>query len=125
MKPSRSLATPINAFRFVSLIPFDRTHSLGGKRVERWNTFHTFLAKGSGDVEDHCSLLCSLLLGFGLEAYVVMGTANDEPHTWVLTCVKRSASDFPKIEFWETLTGERRDADDPRSLKYYKNISCV
>lgn len=37
-----------------------------------------------GDIEDHCNLLCSLFLGFGLDAYVVVGTNNNGNHFWVL-----------------------------------------
>ena len=85
LRPSRVIESPFHAFRFVSLIPFDRSEALGGKRIERWNCLHSFLAKGSGDVEDHSTLLCSLLIGFGIEAYVAVGTAGGEPHTWVLT----------------------------------------
>ena len=43
-------------------------------RKNIWNRFHTFLVQKYGDVEDHCNLLCSLLLGFGLDAYVCIGT---------------------------------------------------
>lgn len=39
-----------------------------------WNTCHTFLSLGKGDLENHVLLLCSLLLGFGLDAYVCVGT---------------------------------------------------
>ena len=44
-----------------------------------------------GDCEDHAVLLCSLLLGFGLDAYVcIVGTVidnneNERDHLWVLT----------------------------------------
>ena len=33
-----------------------------------------FISRRRGDVEPHAYLLCSLLLGFGLDAYVVLGT---------------------------------------------------
>ena len=57
----------------------------------------------SQDCEDHAVLLCSLLLGFGLDAYVCVGTkVRDAVHTWVCTI----ASDG-RVTFWESLTGDR------------------
>lgn len=44
--------------------------------------------QGRGDIEMHAVLLCSLLLGFGLDAYVVIGASSDGPHLWVLTILK-------------------------------------
>lgn len=43
--------------------------------MQVFHRHHTFLARGAGDVEDHALLLCSLLLGVGLDAYVVAGTS--------------------------------------------------
>ncbi len=61
-----------------------------------------------GGVEEHATLLCSLLLGCGLDAYVCIGTQRVEsapvpvPHAWVLTISPSAA-----ITFWEPLTGQR------------------
>jgi len=52
----------------------------------------------------HALLLCSLLLGFGLDAYVVIGASSDGPHLWVLTILKSSQNKI-KYTFWESLTG--------------------
>lgn len=70
---SRILPTALHAARFVRLIPFVPDVDVGGERTNVWNSLHVFLSRGYGDVEDHCALLCSLLLGFGLDAYVVCG----------------------------------------------------
>jgi len=51
-------------------------------RLDVWHSLHTFIAQRSGDVQEHAVLLCSLLLGFGLDAYVCVGT--------VWQCVWRS-----------------------------------
>ena len=54
------------------------------------------------DVENHCLLLCSLLLGFGLDSYVCVGTkARGTPHLWVMTV----SNDEPT--FWDAVTGQR------------------
>jgi len=48
-------------------------------------------------------LLCSLLLGFGLDAYVCVGTKlRGASHTWVVTI-----STDGRATFWESLTGDR------------------
>lgn len=112
----RLLETPRQAARFVSLLPFRRLPSLGGQdgsaRVEQWSALHTFLTAGHGDVEDHARLLCGLLLGFGLEAFVCIGTkgisavdsdrVTSVAHAWVLTYGSNG-----KVVFWESLTAER------------------
>ena len=104
----------------MSLIPFTRSEASGGQRIEKWNTYHSFLAKRAGDVEDHCALLCSLLLGFGLDAYVAIGKVGKDTHCWVLTCTEERV-----VEFWETSTGQRMRFDDDRASKFYTSISCV
>lgn len=43
-------------------------------KVEQWAHVHTILTRGGGDTEDHATLLCGLLLGLGVEAYVCVGT---------------------------------------------------
>jgi centrosomal protein CEP76 len=57
------------------------------------------LAAKKGDVEDHCNLLCSLFLGFGLNAYVVVGTNENGNFYWVLQLMD------DKVIFWESLSG--------------------
>ena len=48
-------------------------------------------------------LLCSLLLGFGLDAYVCVGAkAKGAAHTWVVTLGVDGL-----VTFWESLTGHR------------------
>lgn len=61
------------ARRFVSLLPFQRRPSVGEQRLQSWNSPHAFLSAGRGDASDHALLLCSLLLGFGLDALVCIG----------------------------------------------------
>lgn len=47
-------------------------------------------------------LLASLLLGFGLDAWVVFGTDAIGQHTWVLTRSSRE-----DVVFWDACTGEK------------------
>ncbi|XP_010637302.1 centrosomal protein of 76 kDa isoform X2 [Fukomys damarensis] len=85
-----------------------------------------------GDCEDHANLLCSLLLGYGLEAFVCVGTkAKGVPHAWVMTCGTDGT-----VTFWESLTGHRYIhkpaspdepplAEQPKPLYPYRTIGCV
>ena len=118
--------------RFVSLFPCERTNIVGngGCHGDVWTTPHTLLAQKKGvslyllvknseyskcacnDVhplspvqscEDHCVLLCSLLLGFGLDAYICVGSkVKGVGHTWVMTL-----SYDGSVTFWESITGQR------------------
>jgi centrosomal protein CEP76 len=118
LRADRCLDSPLHAARFVRLIPFEKDARIGGQRTEIWHTPHSILAKRSGDLEDHALLLCSLLLGFGLDAYVCVGTTHDKgAHIWVMTRGgSGSGSGEPAgaagaIVFWESLTGQRWELD--------------
>ena len=119
LSAGRLLDSPRHAARFVSLIPYTKLDAVGSGtgagRMEVWNHFHTFLSLRRGDCEDHAILLCSLLLGFGLDAYVCVGTVQDQgaggtirDHVWVITRSRRNGSmNRPRVVFWEALTGQR------------------
>jgi centrosomal protein CEP76 len=72
------------------LIPFCRSEAVGGGRNETWHSIFTCLAMNKMDCEDHCILLASLFLGLGLDAYIAVGTVEDDEggekdHLWVVT----------------------------------------
>ena len=115
------LESPLQAARFVSLIPFERVELAGEGRVERWHLISSFLARGCGDSEDHAVLLCSLLLGFSMKAYVCSGTNGEGAHTWVITVDQ----DSKKVQFWESLTGQRFVEGDPRVQRFFRTVDCV
>ncbi|GBG32242.1 Centrosomal protein of 76 kDa [Hondaea fermentalgiana] len=137
MRAGRLLASARHAARFVSLIPYTREEMVGGSRLEVWHVAHTFLSKGRGDCEDHAVLLCNLLLGFGLNAFVCMGTVQDSPeeperdHVW---CMTLSGKDNRTCTFWESLTGHRvvmaprRDVESAAQTalrQSYRRIACA
>ncbi|XP_030605812.1 centrosomal protein of 76 kDa [Archocentrus centrarchus] len=133
LRAGRLLESPRQAARFVSLLAHERAPVVGGGgKQEQWCTLMAFLCRGKGDCEDHATLLCSLLLGFGLEAYVCVGTkAKGVPHAWVLTCGTDGS-----ITFWESLTAHRYlhrpiDPDapplapQPKPTYPYRTVGCV
>ena len=76
-------------------------------------------------MDDHAILLCCLLLGFDLDAYVVVGADEDRnAHTWVMS---RNGEEPPS--FWEPMTGTRLRADDPNALSWrgrrLARVGCV
>ncbi|XP_054637858.1 centrosomal protein of 76 kDa isoform X1 [Dunckerocampus dactyliophorus] len=133
LRAGRLLESPRQAARFVSLLAHEKAPVVGGGgKHEQWCTLLAFLCRGKGDCEDHSTLLCSLLLGFGLDAYVCVGTkAKGTPHTWVLT-----RGTDGSITFWESLTARRylhqtTDPDapplasQPKPSYPYRTVGCV
>ncbi|KAG8571310.1 hypothetical protein GDO81_011589 [Engystomops pustulosus] len=104
LRAGRLLDTPRQAARFVNVLGYEKAPVVGGGgKQEQWCTMLAFLCRNKGDCEDHCTLLCSLLLGFGLDAYVCVGTkGRGVAHTWVMTYGTDGA-----VTFWESLTGQR------------------
>ncbi|KAM9575770.1 centrosomal protein of 76 kDa isoform 2-T2 [Guaruba guarouba] len=134
LRAGRLLDAPRQAARFVSVLGYERAPVIGGGggKQEQWCTLLAFLCRNKGDCEDHANLLCSLLLGFGLEAFVCVGTkGKGVPHTWVMTLGTDGT-----VTFWESLTGHRYihrpvKPDDPplveqpKPLYPYRTIGCV
>ncbi|OWK01840.1 CEP76 [Cervus elaphus hippelaphus] len=133
LRAGRLLDTPRQAARFVNVLGYERAPVIGGGgKQEQWCTLLAFLCRNKGDCEDHANLLCSLLLGYGLEAFVCVGTkAKGVPHAWVMTCGTDGT-----VTFWESLTGHRYlhkpinpdeppVAEQPKPLYPYRTIGCV
>uniref|UniRef100_A0A9J8CNV6 Centrosomal protein of 76 kDa n=1 Tax=Cyprinus carpio carpio TaxID=630221 RepID=A0A9J8CNV6_CYPCA len=133
LRAGRLLESPRQAARFVSLLAQERAPVVGGGvRQEQWCSMMAFLCRNKGDCEDHATLLCSLLLGFGLDAYVCVGTkAKNVPYTWVMTCGTDGS-----ITFWESFTAHRYlhrpiDPDappmvpQPKPTHPYRTLGCV
>ncbi|CAM9323623.1 unnamed protein product [Discosporangium mesarthrocarpum] len=136
----RLLETPRHAARFVSLLPYTHPKCVGQQCSEVWKSHHAFLASGAGGCTDHALLLCSLLLGFGLNAYVCVGEAiggaatraglagrglgAGERHfmkeedmgrrTWVWVCTFSGPFSQENCTFWESLTGLQYKVEDMR-----------
>lgn len=42
-----------------------------------YKRYSSMLANKKGNVDDHCNLLCAMLLGFGLKVYVALGYSQN------------------------------------------------
>lgn len=125
---ARGIDSPEKAARFVSLIPF-KPFELGRMGSEpKWREMHCFLVERKGNAFDHAILLCSLFLGFSLDAYVCLGSSSDGPHAWVLVISQTKHNGNvvgKKFEYWESLTGKKYDQKNPRVNYLYRRIGCV
>ncbi|CAM9711049.1 unnamed protein product, partial [Ectocarpus sp. 8 AP-2014] len=146
-RQGRLLPTPRHAARFVSLLPFRPRSAVGEQppaTQRAWNSPHACLAAGTGDASDHALLLCSLLLGFGLDALVCCGLVHPsdddngegdasgaeprgvsvrggdsdairgEETGHMWVCTFSGSRADKKAVFWESLTGQRFAMSAPR-----------
>ena len=114
---ARLLPTPRHAAHFVALLRHRRDPAAGAAATDVWRTAHATLATQSGETEEHALLLCSLLLGFGLEAYVCLGADGRGSHAFVLTRSLDGA-----LTFWESLSGASYPLPGPHP---YTELACV
>lgn len=125
--PDRVLDSPNAASRFVSLLALTKEDDLtrevlnggsagassnGNNNGDVWAPPFLFLCQRRGDICNHSTLLCSLLLGFGLDAYCAIGSLQDgSSHKFVLTRRRllTSPQDMPQFEvlYWDPATGLR------------------
>ncbi|XP_041454827.1 centrosomal protein of 76 kDa-like [Lytechinus variegatus] len=133
MRGGRLLDSARHAARFVSIIGYERVSAVGGGQSrEMWSSVHAFLSKNKGDCEDHAVLLCNFLLGFGLNAFVCVGTkGKGQAHSWVMTLGSDGL-----VTFWESLTCQRYihqrvNPNDPPSVEQprpqypYRTVGCI
>jgi len=121
MRAPRLLDSPAHAARFVSTIPMAPPVAVGQHGADDWNSIATILCRKIGTVQDHAVLLCSLLLGFGCDAYICVGTDFKGETVWVATMEGSEAL------FWESvscLRYEHRPAVGQPRYKY-QTIGCV
>jgi centrosomal protein CEP76 len=118
-RASRLIETPAQAAHFVSLLAHRRDPAAGSSVADVWRTTHSTLATRGGETEEHALLLCSLLLGFGLDAFVCVGTDARGPHVWVLT---RDA--YGTVTFWESLSAQQYTLGGADGHPYH-TLACV
>ena len=97
--------TPSLAARFVSLFSISETSmsSAGYGGTNGWMSSFSFCSIGIGSSESHALLLCSLLLGFGLDAYVSLGTKRGfGKYAWVSTF-----NSDGEVTFWDAVCGQK------------------
>ncbi|XP_075252623.1 centrosomal protein of 76 kDa-like [Convolutriloba macropyga] len=105
LRTGRVLESALQCTRFVSVLSSEGTDdAMGGtSSTSTWQSLFCTLAQNKGTSADHANLLCSLLIGFGLNAYVCFGTkSKQEPHSWVVIV---GADNI--VTFYESTTGHK------------------
>lgn len=128
----RAISSPLVAARFVSLIPFEQVESNIQAEIP-WADIGSFLNRRKGNAIEHAILLCSLLIGFKIDAYVCLGNSSDGPHAWVLTRTLKKVKvgeqgnekEALYIRIWESLTGKIFPIKDPQVGMLYRRIGCI
>ncbi|CCW62288.1 unnamed protein product [Phytomonas sp. EM1] len=122
------LTSPFSALRFVSLLKVLREgeeSSFFPKEAhdsESWLSPFVFLSQKQGDPCNHSGLLCSLLLGFGMDAYCAIGSGlQNQTSTFVLSRSKTPSGAFD-VTIWQPVTGERGSV---YSNHPFLTIDCV
>ncbi|KAI6647547.1 Centrosomal protein of 76 kDa [Oopsacas minuta] len=104
LRTHRLIESPRSALRFCSLIPRRSDPLCPGQTSlgELWlSRLAVLSSRGAGEA-DRAVLLCSLLLGFGLNAFVCAGTNRIGTCYWVATL----DTSGPTL-FWDTSSGQR------------------
>ncbi|KRW98306.1 hypothetical protein PPERSA_02083 [Pseudocohnilembus persalinus] len=119
--------SPEQAARFVSLIPYKFKEKELGVKKEIWMKFSNILNQRGGDYHDHATLLCSLLLGFNLDAYVVCGSNSKGQFQWVLVKQKEIKKDKQLIYYYNPMNGKKylqsEMGDDEKQI--FQKVGCV
>ena len=103
----------------MSVLGYEKTSQVGGNSgSECWQSLFCTLAQNKGDVADHANLLCSLFIGFGLNAYVCCGTkSKQQPHAWVVVIGANNV-----VTFYESLTGHKFIHNHPHVVTSSKEL---
>eukprot|EP00930_Biecheleria_cincta_P041598 TRINITY_DN28536_c0_g1_i2.p1 TRINITY_DN28536_c0_g1~~TRINITY_DN28536_c0_g1_i2.p1 ORF type:complete len:666 (+),score=98.49 TRINITY_DN28536_c0_g1_i2:81-2000(+) len=127
LEAGRALDGPGHALRWVSLLPVEPAAAKEASAVEpRWHTFPALWARGRASPEERALLLCSLLLGYSLDAWCCLGAdAHGRSHAWVMVRDKGDSSLPAEVCCWDPQQTSRFTADDARYLASYSSVDTV
>ena len=113
-RAGRTLDSPLQAARFVALLPDVEEVGGVGSEDSVWNGPLSTLSVGGGKEADKAILLASLLLGFGLDAYVCVGAragggGGSPMRPEVVFVATRTGK--RSVCLWNPVTGERGQVD--------------
>ena len=120
--PDRSIEGPEDAARFVSLFQLEKPNIGGGSEFiidgqnnqsssssssSSWCDLMRFLTTRRGDRPAFASLLCSLFLGLGLDAYCAIGSSSTNHNEVAVAVITRSSNGNNTM--WDPIQGTRRE----------------
>ncbi|CAK0800948.1 unnamed protein product, partial [Prorocentrum cordatum] len=125
LEAGRAIDSPYHALRWVALLPTEPTGP-ADLAEPCWHTFPALWARGHCTPEEKALLLCSLLLGWSLDAWCCLGTdTKGQPHAWAVVRDQGDASTPSGVACWDPRTASRVTMDDPRYLAAYTSIDAV
>ncbi|CAG9577320.1 conserved hypothetical protein [Leishmania major strain Friedlin] len=120
------LDSPQDAARFVSLlrVTAEGTGSIGALSLEEsnWLSPFIFLSQRQGYHCNHAALLCSLLLGFGIDAYCGLGSCHNGEVGVFVVSRSTDARGSAKITVWNPTSGER---SSPSEQATFATVDCM
>ncbi|TPP40418.1 CEP76 C2 domain family protein [Leishmania donovani] len=120
------LDSPQDAARFVSLlrVTAEGTGSIGALSLEEssWLSPFIFLSQRQGYHCNHAALLCSLLLGFGIDAYCALGSCHNGEVGVFVVSRSTDARGSAKVTVWNPTSGER---SSPSEQDTFATVDCM
>lgn len=118
--------SPQDAARFVSLlrVTSDAADSVNPLNVETntWLAPFIFLSQRQGHSCNHAALLCSLLLGFGVDAYCAIGACKNGDVGVFVVSRTIDARGSVTATVWNATTGERAPAAEQVT---FSTVDCL
>lgn len=125
LEAGRCLNSPGHALRWAGLLGSE-ARPAAESAEPRWHTLPALWARGQGTIEEKALLLCSLLLGFSLDAWCCLGTdVGGQPHAWVVVRDRGDTSRPADVVCWDVRTSTRISVDTAQYLTTYTSIDVV
>ncbi|KAG5474455.1 hypothetical protein LSCM1_03239 [Leishmania martiniquensis] len=120
------LDSPQDAARFVSLlrVTTEGAGSVGILSAEEssWLSPFIFLSQRQGHHCNHAALLCSLLLGFGIDAFCAVGSCHNGDINVFVVSRSIDAAGSAKVTVWNPTSGER---SLPSEQETFATVDCI
>lgn len=102
--PPRQLRDPLVLSRMIQCMTWAEDADIYKGQSDVWTSPNFFLDLRKGDAEDHAILMCNVMLGSGMDAYLCVGTTRSGVRDYVWVMVREGDG---SVSFWETTTAKR------------------
>lgn len=111
IQAARGIHSPSLALRYVKLLPHRVDTKLGGQYNDIWYHPHTIMSCGYASSDNKHLLLCSMLLGFSLDAWVVCGNQRQDDKYADQTIYVVVRVDHNQLVLFDACTGQKHDIE--------------
>lgn len=125
LEAGRVLDSPLHALRWAGLIGTEE--AVAQESTEPcWHTLPMIWAKRRSTIEEKTLLLCSVLLGYSMDAWCCLGSdCVGSAHAWVIVRDAEDASTNTDVTCWDVRSGARTRVDDVQFLTAYSSVDVV